>query len=441
MTDVDRDLPVDVLVIGAGIPALYLARALHQRYSVCVVSEPGVPYESYSSAGRFGAGYAGNDVARMQPARRAAAGWGRWAEAERVPRAPGAPVVVVRPDDEAARTQLWADAGLSSRRLGERQRPAAMADGSSARHPAFLAGDDVVMDPAVVAARLRAGLEDRIVAAEVNRFGLITEQAVDHVELNLADGSVVPVTARYVVLASDVANAGLLQKVATGFKDRARRRAAVEAARSSQAVRRRPTIALRGGLPPLTAHVDGIDITALPVDPARPDGELVWLVQLPVDDGLTVVGPEDLRFDPSLDDKVVAEGLDRLFELCPGVRRRAGSLRWTAWVARKTEHPVVAGGGPAAAARPAPARIETLGMDGLVAAWPSHLSYSMIVGDVVVEKVDQALRAPAPVPADGPTPADLPRPGAVTTQNRWLRPDADWREWSTFAADLAYRHR
>src|SRR4051812_49739602 len=84
-TDVDRDLAVDVLVVGAGIPALHIAHALSSTYSVGVVSEPGVTYESYESSGRFAAGYAGNDVSRIQPARRAAGYWRFWGETPRIP--------------------------------------------------------------------------------------------------------------------------------------------------------------------------------------------------------------------------------------------------------------------------------------------------------------------------------------------------------------------
>src|SRR4051794_41797854 len=87
-TDVDRDVAVDVLVVGAGIPALHIAQALHPTYSVGVVSEPGVTYESYESSGRFAAGYAGNDVSRIQPARRAA---GYWRVGGGIPRHPPPP--------------------------------------------------------------------------------------------------------------------------------------------------------------------------------------------------------------------------------------------------------------------------------------------------------------------------------------------------------------
>src|SRR5262249_12096883 len=81
----DRDLGVDVLVIGAGIQGLYLARELSRTYSVCVVADPSVASGTLESDGYLSAGYDGNDANRAQPARRAAAWWRLWAESNGVP--------------------------------------------------------------------------------------------------------------------------------------------------------------------------------------------------------------------------------------------------------------------------------------------------------------------------------------------------------------------
>jgi hypothetical protein len=437
----DGDVGVDVLIIGAGVPALHVARSLHPRYRVAVVSEPAVRYESYDTAGRFSAGYTGDDVARIQPARRAAGWWRHWAESHRVPHRFAPSLHVLRPEDEAARTRLWADAGLATRRLAPGGLPPALAGGALEGSSNWVADDDVVMDPEIVAAHLRAELGEHVVEGEVLRLGLVGDRAVDYAAVQLSDGRTVSFTPRYVVLASDAANGGLLQKVAAAHRDRVRRREAADLVRRSQAVRRRPTVVVRGQLPPVAVHVEGMDITALP-DGAAPregeaasPGETVWLVQPPVDDSLTVLGPEDLRFAPALDPKVVAETLDRLFELSPEVRRRSRHLRWGAWVARRSEHPLMAGPGAAEVARPTPARIETLGLDACVALWPSHLAHSMVVGDVVAERVERSLGGPAGV---GALPADWPRPAPASVRARWRRPDFAWRDWAGFAGAFGY---
>jgi hypothetical protein len=435
--DVERDLGIDVLVIGGGIAALSIARALYPQYSVCVVSEPGVPYESYESAGRFCAGYTGNDVARMQAAGRAAGFWRRWARSHGVPTGPGPALHLLRPERENATTARWAAAGLDFSRVEPGALPPVLAEGVAARRRVHHAGDEVVMDPARVAAELRSGIEDRVVAARVERFGLITPLAVDIVELALDDGQIIRVAPRFVVLASDVANASLLHRLAIAFKDRARRRVAAVAARQSQAVARRPTIVVRGRLPLLTAHIDGIDITTLPPDGrGGAGGEVVWLVQLPIDHSLTTVGPEDVRFPPPVDHKVMSDGLDRLFELCPDVRRQASRLRWSMFVARRTGPPTDGLGDPSRVPRPAPARLDTMGMEALVAAWPSQVANSMMVGDVVAGRVRAALGGPEPEVDRWPD--GLPRPATASQQNRWDRADLPPLSWSQLVERLGY---
>ena len=110
----DRDLGVDVLVIGAGIQGLYIARELSHTYSVCVVSDPAVVSSTLESDGYLSAGYDGNDVNRVQPARRAAAWWRLWAESNEVPFEQAPAWYVVAPGDLGTRTRLWSDATLSA---------------------------------------------------------------------------------------------------------------------------------------------------------------------------------------------------------------------------------------------------------------------------------------------------------------------------------------
>ena len=49
--DFGGDLGVDVLVVGAGIQGLYIARELAETYAVCVVSDPAVATSTLESAG------------------------------------------------------------------------------------------------------------------------------------------------------------------------------------------------------------------------------------------------------------------------------------------------------------------------------------------------------------------------------------------------------
>lgn len=423
-SDLDGDLGVDVLIIGGGIQGLYLARSLHQQYSVCIVSDPHAPSETLDSPGYFSAGYNGNDVARIQPARRAAGYWRLWAESNGVPFHAASPYYVMRNDEEGTRTRLWSNATLKTTPAADV--PPIFGRGSLVGQAAYLAENDVVMNPTDVVAKLREGLEDNIIQGEVRKFGIITDRAVDFVEVETIDGRTVPITPRFLLLAANVGNGALLQKLVTTFKDRGKRKEAVDTMRGCQAVRRRTTLVARGDLPLLAGYFDGLDIVGHEVG----DGRRVWLISPPIDDGQTVLGPEEVRFSPKLDHDVVSRTVDQLFEVAPLLRDRVASLEWGAYVARKTEHPMMATPDTSKIGQPAPARLETLDMEGFLAAWPSHLAYAMIVGDVVAEKVQNAL-GPAGDFTDGPQLSDF---ASVPTDlvARWEKPTFEWHTWSDF---------
>ena len=423
-SDLDGDLGVDVLIIGGGIQGLYLARALHKQYSVCILSDPHAPSETLDSPGYFSAGYNGNDVARIQPARRAAGYWRLWAESNGVPHHEVPPYYVMSNDEEGTRTRLWSDATLKSSVAPDV--PPIFGRGSLVGQAAYLAENDVVMNPTDVVAKLREGLEDHIIQGEVRKFGIITDKAVDFVEVETMDGRAVPITPRFLLLAANVGNGALLQKLVATFKDRGKRKEAVDTMRGCQAVRRRTTVVARGDLPLVAGHFDGLDIVAHYVG----TGTYVWLISPPIDDGQTVLGPEEVRFSPKLDHDVVSRTVDQLFQVAPLLKDKAGSLEWGAYVARKTEHPMMATPDTSKIAQPAPARLETLDMEGFIAAWPSHLSYAMIVGDVVAEKVQNAL-GPAGDFTDGPQLSDF---ASVPEEQvaRWEKSSFEWHRWPDF---------
>lgn len=427
--DLDGDLGVDVLIIGGGIQGLYLARALHKQYSVCVVTDPQAPSETLDSAGYFSAGYDGNDVARIQPARRAAGYWKLWAESNGVPHDYSPSFFVMPIEEEGMRTRLWSDATLVAKAAGEL--PLILEGGSLDGQAAYTSDNDVVMNPTRFLAELRRGIEDRIIWGEVTKFGLITDKAIDFVEVQTADEQIIPITARYVVLASNVGNGYLLQRLVATFKDRAKRQAAAELTRGCQAVRRVTTLALRGAdLPLVAGHFDGLEIAAHPFGEG---GENVWIVKPPIDDRLTVLGPEEVRFEPKLDHARVRDTLERLFAISPELEKRARTLQWGAYTARKTEHPMMAVADTSNIAQPAPARLETFELEGFVAAWPSHLSYAMIVGDVVTERVQSALGDPADF-SEGPQPGDFAAPVGTTQVARWEQGSFGWHGWDDFAS-------
>jgi hypothetical protein len=428
------DLGVDVLVIGAGLAARYVAHSLHADYDVLVVDPQG-PNEALDSTGYFSAGYDGNDVARIQPARRAAGYWGLWAESHGVEHRDADAWYVMAPDDESRLMRLWSDATLAVQPDGEL--PPILQGGSLDGRPHVQLVHDVVMNPADVLKQLSVGLEGRVLSGEVAKFGLITEEAVDFVEVALTDGRTVPISSRYVVIVADAVNGALLQRLVAVFPDRARRKEAVEVMRGCQAVRRVLNLAVRGSLPLVSGQFGELRITAHPYrGPGAGPDEVVWLVNPPIDDAVTVLGPEETRFDPAVDPIRVLSTIDALFAASPSVQRTRRDLRWGAWTARKTEHPMMATADTSSIAQPAPARLESLSFTNAVVGWPSHLAYAMIVGDVVAERVRTAL---GPRRAEG---TGVPGAGEWTITEplkaRWDRDDFDWSDWSRFARELGY---
>lgn len=423
------DLGVDVLIVGAGLQALYLAGRLAERYSVCVVDDPALPVEDLDSHGVLTAGYEGNDAARIQPARRAAAYWDLWGRDHDIPRPGPVSVVACEPDAGLRNRALWTDATLSFTPGGAL--PEVFDGGAATDWFVDRIPDETVLDPGATARALLAPVAEQVVRASEVRFAMFGDDVIDTVEVDVGELTV-PILARYVVLAADAANGELLGRLASRFPDPDRRRAARAALRDCQANRRQLVVAVRGDLPPVSGWLGSLRITSYrPARAERPD-ELVWLVSPPPDDARTTLGSEDLRFSPAVHAEEVGATVERLFSLSPEVFRRAHRLRWAAWTARRTQHPMLAVEDTSAVGQPVPARLETLGLRAFLALWPSHAAYAMILGDVAAERITEAL-GPSAEFSEGVRPADLRSYEGRTYIDRWDRSDQRWDDWELFA--------
>jgi len=422
--DASGDLGVDVLIIGAGIQGLYLAGSLQADYSVCVVADPGVRAATLDAAGHISAGYEGNDAARMQPARRAAGYWRLWAEANGLLVDP-APVHHVVPG-RADRPARWSEATLTYHEADGQ--PEILAGGSLDGERAYVLDDDVVIHPGALLERLRVAVADRCVTGEVVDVNLAADRAVDAVEVQVGD-RLVPIVARYTVLAAGAGNAGLLSMVAKRMVDRSLRRERQEQARVCQAVGRSTVVCARGrSLPPLAGWFGDLSI----VSHTGPD-DTVWIVSVPGSEEVSL-GQDDLRFDPPVDDGIVAATVDRLFAVAPAVARTAPELRWGAYGSRRALHPMLAGPDPAGVGRPVPARLDAFGLESFLALWPSHLGYAMVLGDVVTERIADAL-GPRGDFSDGLQVPEVSAAAPLTPRPaRWDSDALRWRDWASFCA-------
>lgn len=424
--DLGGGFDVDVLVIGGGIQGLYVASALRSTYSVAIVSDPSIPPETLDSAGLVSAGYDGNDPNRIQPARRAAGYWRMWADRNGVEHAAGPTVYLVPPHEALSRPRLWDDAMLDYREADAV--PELFDGGSLADGTSYLLHDDLVVNPRVLCDVMRTDLEDCWIEGRMVRCELVDDRYVDHVEIDVGDGTL-SIGTRSLVLAAGAANTEILGMVAKRFADSDRRREAQQTARDTQAIQLVPVVCARGeGLPELSGWFGDLSIVSHRFGESD---DIVWLVSLPPADAHTTLGAQDLRFTPPVDGVAVRAILERLMAIAPGLVELRSSLRWSTWTSRRTQHPSLAVEDSSSIARPVPAKLETLGLDAVFALWPSQLSYSMVLGDVVVERLAEALGESA----------DLASPQAVSkfaippTQMsaRWERDDVEWQDWEHFS--------
>ncbi len=263
---------------------------------------------------------------------------------------------------------------------------------------------------------------------EVVRFGLVSDNAIDHVQVQVGD-DVVPIVPRFVVLAAGVGNADLLVKLGARFSDQAKRKSSKELADGCQAVRAQYELCVRGrDLPVVNGRFEEL---AIATHSLTGSDERVWVVSPPVDDSRTTLGQANLRFELSVDRPVVASLVQRLFAMAPALEKQSGDLRWSVYVARRTQHPALATRDTSAVAQPVPAKLEKFGIESFLAVWPSHLAYAQFVGDAVAERIAEAL-GPSVDFSDGPQPADLGQ-GVPALRSRWDRDDFPWSDWSEFA--------
>jgi hypothetical protein len=264
----------------------------------------------------------------------------------------------------------------------------------------------------------------------VVRFGLFTDAAIDDVQVQVGD-VLVPIVARFVVVAAGIGNADLLTKLSSRFSDQARRKSSKELVDSCQAVRTQYEICVRGQLPALNGRFGSFMVASHGRGPQDWPGEpRTWVISAPIDDAQTTVGPANTRFDPTVDSARVTDLLAQLFAVAPDLEKRAGGLQWSVYASRRTQHPSLAVADTSAVAQPVPAKLEKLGLEGFLAVWPSHLAYAQFVGDSVAERIAEALGAPVAYP-DSIQPHDLAgtAPDLVA---RWDRPDFAWQDWTTF---------
>ena len=308
----------------------------------------------------------------------------------------------------------------------------------------FRTETDVVIDPAVLLTELAPGrVADRCLEGEVVRFGLFTDEAIDDVQVQVGD-ALVPIVARFVVLAAGVGNAELLTKLSSRFSDQARRKSSKElvdalpggahpvpalraraTCRRQRAVRRRSLVA---------SHASG----------RRVERARTWVVSPPIDDAADHPGPgQHALRAPHRPGPRWPACVDQLFAISPTLEKRGrATCEWSVYVVAAHPAPVAGrgrhlGGGPAGAGQAREARASR----AFLAVWPSHLAYAQFVGDSVAERIGEALgragrlrRQPPSRPTWAAEPARAAWPAGTVA-------DFAWQDWATFGQTWRIEHR
>ena len=249
----------------------------------------------------------------------------------------------------------------------------------------------------------------------------------------------VPIVARFVVLAAGVGNADLLTKLSSRFSDQARRKSTKELVDGCQAVRAQYELCVRGRPAGDQRSVRDLvhrDLTRSP-DSGEPR---TWVVSPPVDDSLHHARPGQPplraadrlgRWWPAL--------VDQLFAASPALEKQAarpasGRSTWP----RRTQHPVAGrrrhlDGGPAGPGQAG--EVRSRGLPGRVAVAPGLRPVRGRLGGRAHRRGAGPARSTSPTASQ---PADLGQ-SAPALAARWDRPDFDWQDWDDLPPGLGHQ--
>jgi hypothetical protein len=404
-------IPIDVLVIGAGVQGLLLLRRLVQDYSVVVVGDDLAASETLRSHGYFASGWNAThpDAARTY---RRAAGWLREFLERHEINAQESPVYRTAPARTLTRLGAsWREAGIPYR---EAALPAPFDLSRWPTHRAVVFPEDLVFDAAAALDELkhpfaRHIVDGRAVAARIDA-GNVAE-----VTIRTSTGELY-FTPSLVCAAAGAGNAAVLRLL--GLAD--------DAVAKSQVARLRHMVCARGkALPNISAVIQELTIIAHPL----PEGEVIWLITYDPLRPQFTAGALDMASEPEVSPEIVRATLDKLRELIPGFDDIAATCRWDVYAGRKVDAP---GGDPAALlkiALPKPYDARSFGLRNFFAVWPNHWGLAAPASQEVAAVVRESLPQRFDMP-ELPAPA---RRGGDDGRVTWARTDRRWQAWNEFA--------
>lgn len=405
-------IPIDVLIIGAGVQGLLLLRRLVQDYSVVVVGDAPAASETLRSHGYFASGWNASHPDAARTYREAAEWWREFLERHQIAAQENA-VYRTAPARTLARLGAgWRAAGIPHR---EAALPAPFDLSSWPTHKAVVYPTDLVFDAAAAVDELRRPfarhvLDGRATAARVDG------DEVAEVTVATADGDIT-FAPGLVCAAAGGGNAAILRLLGLSPATIA----------ASQVSRIRHMVCARGkALPNVSAIIQELTIIAHPLA----DGEVVWLITYDPPRPQFASGPLDMAREPEISPEIVRATLEKLRALIPEFDDIAAECQWDVYAGRKVDAP---GDDPAALlkiALPKPYDARSFGLRNFFAAWPNHWGLAAPASQEVAAVVRESL----PQRFDMPELPARRSNGIDDGHMMWARTDRRWRQWAEIAS-------
>jgi hypothetical protein len=398
-------IPVDVLIIGAGVQGLLLLRRLVQDYSVVVVGTDLRVSETQHAHGYFASGWNAHNVEAACVYRQAASWWREFLLRHQVN-----PSENVVHRTGPARTldrlsAIWREAGIPFR---DAALPAPFDLSPWPTHRTVAFPEDLVFDAATAVHELRHPfvrhvLEGTVTQAQIERGRVaeVTAQTADG-EVRFAPGTVLG--------AAGAGNAAVFNML--GLPE--------AAVTQSQVARPRYMVCLRGAaLPNVSLFANELTIAAHRMGA----DEVAWLVTYDPPRPRLTPGMLGMARDPKIAPSMVCATLNRLKALIPAFVGLAAGCMWDVYVGWKTDAPSAG-----TKASPKPYDVRSFGFENFLATWPNHwglatpavMDAATVVRETLVQRHDQ------------PTLSMTGELHADANKMKWLRSDRPWQQWAQF---------
>lgn len=406
-------IPVDVLIVGAGVQGMLLLRRLVQDYSVVVVDSGLRHSETLHAHGTFASGWNAGHATAARVYHNAALWWREFLERHAIEPKENE-VLRSLPGRSLDRlSAVWREAGIPFKQA---TLPSPFDTARWPSHKTILFPDDLVFDAAAAMRELRHPFNQHVIDGSVTAIHMDGD-AVAEVDVKTADGDVT-FAPLLVCACAGAGNATLLRMMELRS----------EVIAKSQRTRVRHMVCARGkSLPNVSLYAQELTLVAHPLD----GGEVMWLVTYDSPKPQFIAGAIDMTIDPPVSSDIVRGTLDRLKWLMPDFVERAAQCEWSVYAGWKADAP---GDDVLALLRistPKPYDARSFGISNFFAVWPNHWGLATPASQEVATYVRESLRQQHDMP-------NLPKRHSTdedgASRMKFMRADRTWQTWQQFSA-------